>query len=395
MKYIFWLSIIWIVYVYAGYFLILMFLAAFKKNAVAKDDGYLPKVSLIIAAHNEEDVIRGKILESLSLDYPKEKFEIIVASDASTDRTDKITRNFAERGVKLVRQKKRRGKTAVQNLAASKASGEILIFSDATTIYKGGVIRNLVKHFSNPKVGCVGGEEHFINNVYRSSLIVDSKEKKNPAQNDIVHEASFFWKYEKLLREKESEFNTMIGVSGCVFAIRKELYEPLEDSLIEDFALPLKVASKGYRVVCEREAIAYERAAVNTKAELSRKTRIVTGGINVLWKMKYLLNPVKYPLLSFQLMSHKVARWCAPIFMFSLFASNMMLMSSSIFFFMTGVLQIAFYVLAITGHFIKHLAHAPKVIKMIYHFCIMNLAAIWGIFRFLRGNRKVIWQPVR
>ncbi len=354
---------------------------------------YTPKVSLIIAAYNEEASIRRKILEALyNTDYPRDKLEIIIASDASTDRTDAIARGFLGRGITLIRQEERKGKTAVQNLAATQARGEVLVFSDATTIYSSGVIRNLVRHFSDPKVGCVGGEEHFINDVDRLSFIVDRKRKKN---KDISLEASFFWKYEKLIREKESEFNTMIGVSGCVFAIRKELYEKLDDSLIEDFALPLKVASKGYKVVCEKEAKAYERAAANTGAELSRKTRIVTGGINVLWKMRELLNPFRYPRLSYQLFSHKIARWLAPVFMLLLFISNMYLLKENGFYFAAGVGQMIFYALAFLGHFVRNYSFSPKAVKIAYHFCVMNFAAILGMLKFVRGDRRVVWQPVR
>lgn len=396
MKILFWLSIIWVGYVYVGYLTILILLTMFKKNKIVSDNTVTPKVSLIIAAHNEEEVIRRKILESLhSLDYPKDKLEIIVASDASNDKTDDIVRGFADQGVKLVRQNERKGKTAVQNVAAKEAKGEIFVFSDATTIYRKDVISKLVRNFSDPKVGIVGGEEHFIASEDEIASSSAASGGETPRNDGIVEEASFFWRYEKLLREKESEFNTMIGASGCVFAIRKELYEPLEDSLIEDFALPLKVASKGYKVVCEKEAIAYERAASNIKTELIRKARIVTGGINVLWKMRYLLNPFKYPLLSFQLFSHKIARWFTPVFMALLFISNMYLMRESGFFLALGLSQIAFYCLALMGYFVRNYRFSPKPIRIAYHFCVMNCAAVLGLLRFLRGDKKVIWTPVR
>ena len=379
MKTLFLISIIWVGYAYAGYVILLSLVTGFKKNNKMRNATYTPSVSLIIAAHNEEAVIRRKLLEALhDLDYPKDKLEVIIASDASTDRTDEIVKGFLDQGVVLVRQGERKGKTGVQNLAATQARGDILAFSDATTVYRSGVIRNLVRHFGDSGVGCVGGEEHFVK-----------------SDREISEEAGFFWKYEKLIRQKESEFNTMIGASGCVFAIRKELYETLDDSLIEDFALPLKVASKGYKVVCENEAIAFEEAAVNTRAELARKTRIVTGGVNVLWKMKHLLNPFRYPLLSFQLFSHKIARWLAPVFMLTLFISNMYLISQSMFFLAAALAQITFYGLAILGHFIRNFKYVPKVVKMVYHFCVMNFAAVFGILRFLKGERRVVWTPAR
>lgn len=378
MKFIFWLSIIWIVYAYIGYLLILMIMTKFKKKEIIKDDDFIPSVSLIIAAYNEEKVIEKKIKETLKLDYPKEMLEIIVASDACDDKTDQIVNDFADRKVVLVRQDRRKGKTAVQNLAASKARGEVLVFSDATTIFKRDALRKLVRNFKDPSVGCVGGEEHFLK-----------------SDKEISEEASFFWKYEQFLRRIESDFHTLIAVSGCVFAIRKELYEPLEESLAEDFALPLKIGSMGFRVVYEKEAIAYEKASMDTKTELTRKTRIVSKGMNVLFKMRHLLNPFKYPLLSFQLISHKIFRWLTPLFMMLLFMSNITLLNASAWFFILGMLQLNFYLLALAGYLLKDYVHKPKLLRLIYHFCIVNLAAFWGIVKFLRGNKKVIWETVR
>ena len=399
MKFIFWLSVIWIVYTYIGYLLVLLIITAFRKTKIAAiSEDYQPSVSIAIAAFNEEKSIDKKIKNCLELDYSKEKLEIIIVSDASSDRTDEIVSSYRSNGVKLLRMSERKGKTAAQNHAASLAKNEILVFSDATTIYRKDAIRKLVRNFEDLRVGCVGGEEHFIashDGIASLAMLARNDEGAVPRNDDIVHEAGFFWKYERFLRQKESEFNTLIGVSGCIFAIRKELYELLEDSLIEDFALPLIVASKGYKVICEREAVAYEKAAANTKAELSRKTRIVTGGINVLYRMRHLLNPFRYPLLSFQLISHKVFRWLAPVFMLSAFISNMYLMNSNTFFFAIGLCQIVFYALAFAGHFIRNYRFTPKLIKIAYHFCIMNFAAFFGILQFLKGKRRVVWEPVR
>jgi len=378
MKIIFWFSLAGVMYAYVGYLAILTIITMFRKKTFIEDGDYTPSVSLIIAAHNEEKVIKQKIEESLALDYPKEDLEIIVASDASTDRTDDIVKRFRDGRVVLVRQNVWAGKTAAQNLAASRSGSKILVFSDATTVFEKKALRKLAKHFSDPRVGCVGGEEHFIK-----------------SEKGISAEAGFFWKYEKLIRRKESCLNTMIGVSGCIFAIRRELYESLEESLIEDFALPLKVASKGYNVIYEKEAIGYEHAVANTEDELARKTRIVAGGINVLARMGYLLNPFKYPSISFQLISHKIFRWLAPIFMAMLFVSNLFLLNDGTGYLVFGILQIAFYSLAIAGYLFRDHYRAPRAIRLAYHFLIVNLAAIGGIFRFFSEDKRPIWDPVR
>ncbi len=377
MKIIFWASLFCVFYAYAGYMLVLILISFFKKQKIKKDTLFYPHVSLIIAAYNEEKCIGKKIEESLALDYPKEKLEIIIASDASTDKTEEIIKSFEDRGIKLIRNPHRGGKTAVQNLAIEKAQGEILVFSDATTIFDKDTVSKLVGNFSDENVGCVGGEEIFLK-----------------AEKGISDEAGFFWRYEKFLRRLESDFNTLIGVSGCVFAIRKKLYRKLPNNVIEDFALPLEVASKGLKCVCEPQARAYEEAAKNTKHELMRKARIVSGGISVLVNMKYLLNPFKHPLLSFQLISHKVLRWLAPIFMIILFISNVFLLQEYVYRFIF-IGQAFFYFLATIGSILNNLGKAPRLFRLISHFCAINAAAVWGLAMFLKGEKKAIWQTVR
>lgn len=378
MRMIFWFSLFWVIYAYGGYLAVLTVMTMFKKKEPVRDDDFTPQVSLVIAAHNEERVIKRKIEESLDLDYPKDKLEIIIASDASTDRTDDIVKGFRDRGVVLARQDVRAGKTAAQNLAVERSKGEILVFSDATTEYGRDALRKLARNFSDERVGCVGGQERFIE-----------------SDTEISKEAGFFWRYENMIREKESRFNTMIGVSGCVFAIRKALYEPLDEKLIEDFALPLITASKGYRVVYEGEAIACEHAAPNRKTELDRKTRIVSGGITVVGELKYLLNPLRYPSLAFQLVSHKIFRWLAPLFMALLFVASLALVNTNIWFYLFGTAEIAFYLVGIAGYILRDNKDSPRICRLIYHFCAINMAAVLGVIRFVRGERKVIWEPVR
>lgn len=374
----FWISFLWIAYSYVGYLSLLTLFALFRKRSIRKSEIY-PRVSLIIAAHDEEKAITNKIKNALALDYPKDKLEIMVASDCSTDRTDEIVSAFQQQGVRLVRQQERRGKTAAQNLAAKYATGKILAFSDATTIYDSDALRKLVRNFNDPKVGCVGGEERFI----------------KPGGTLVGEEVGLFWKYEQLLRQRECEFNTLIGVSGCIFAIRKEFYESLPESLIEDFALPLKVASKGYRVVYEKEAVGYEETVFTGSGEFARKVRIVVGGINGLVHMPHLLNPFRYPLLAFQLISHKIFRWLTPFFLLMLFWSNISLLYQSPIYYAFGVLQSLCYGLAFLGFLFQEVREKPRLFRIPYYFCLVNLAALVGILRFLCGERKVAWSPVR
>ena len=376
MKIFFWILFIYVLYTYVGYAIFLTFITLVRKKIVVKKDSY-PFVSMIIAAYNEEKAIEEKIKNSLALDYPEEKLEIIVGSDASSDRTDEIVSRYRSEGIKLLRLNRRGGKTAVQNMVVKKTKGEILVFSDATTIYRPDVIKKLARNFADPGVGCVGGEEIFI----------------KPGSTSVGSQVSLSWSYERLLRRMESRFNTMIGVSGCIFAVRKELYEPLEESLIEDFVLPLKVISRGYRVVCEPKAIGYEAPPPGRKGEFKRKTRIVAGGWQGVFHAKVLFNPFKFPLVSFQLISHKIFRWLTPLFLPFLFFSNIMLLRGHPFYLVVGLCQIAFLLLAVIGYSLPE--KGCRFPKIPFYFILVNLAAFWGMIKFLRGGHKTIWEPVR
>ena len=216
-----------------------------------------------------------------------------------------------------------------------------------------------------------------------------------PQQTTVGAEVSLFWRYEQFLRRKESEFNTLIGVSGCVFAMRRELAEPLRDDLIEDFVYPLKVASKGYRVVYEKEAGAYEETTLTGDQEFQRKTRIVVGGINALWHMRSLLNPFRHPLLTFQLFSHKICRWLTPFFLATLFISTMVLIFRDPLFMPLGTAMIAFAACSGIGSWFHTRRSLPRLFKVPYYFVLINLAVLAGIYQYIAGERRVIWEPIR
>ncbi|MBD3245971.1 MAG: glycosyltransferase [Candidatus Omnitrophica bacterium] len=374
---LFWISWWFLFYAYAGYPLLLWMLARLRPAPVRADAQDTPLVSLIIAAYNEERSIARKLEETLTYDYPRDRLEVIVASDGSTDATDRIVSGYGGRGVKLVRNEPRQGKTAAQNKAVETARGHILLFSDATTKWDPDTLRMLVRNFHDAGVGCVGGEEYFL------------------PEGGIAREAHFFWKYEKFIRRCESRIRSVIGVSGCVFGIRRELYLPLSDSLIEDFALPLAVIRSGFRCVCEPRARAYEAAAPDISAEFARKSRIVSNGMRVVWHMRALLNVVRFPLPAWQLFSHKICRWLAPVAMAVLFLSTLFGPGGSAFVAAAGIAQLIFYTFACTGFLLRLRPRTPVWIRMPYHFCLMNIAALSGLGKFFRGERKVLWEPVR
>jgi len=333
-----------------------------------------PTVTLIIAAYNEEVAIREKIENSLVLEYDKNKLEIIVASDCSTDKTDEIVRDYRNHGVRLVRLSERGGKTAVQNLAVKEAKGEILVFSDATTSYRTDTIQKIARFFADESVGCVGGKLLF----KRKKGIIFGGEK------NVIEE------YDQYIKQRESEIQTIFGVNGCLYAVRKHLYESLSNNLTSDFVLPLKIIEKGYRVIYEPEALSFEEPCANARAEFKRKIRTVRAGITGLVNMRSLLNPFKRPFIFWGLVSHKLLRWLVPYFLLLAFGANLTLLGENDFYKGCLIFQILIYAFTLTGYFLEKTRYKVKIFPITFNFMMLNLAAIYGFVEFLKGNRGEI-----
>ncbi len=365
MIYFFWVLILISAYTYIGYPILLTLIACVFTRKIAKGQTY-PHISLIIAAHNEEKDIARKIEDSLALDYPQDKYEIIVVSDGAEDKTNEIVMSYQDKGVKLVALSERKGKTSAQNEAVKAALGDILIFSDATTVFQKDTIKQMVSNFADNKIGGVGAELVYVNR-----------------NNTAVGEGTgLYWKYEKFLRKKESDISSLIGVSGCAYAIRKDLYENIDSSLISDFVVAQMIYSKGKRVVFEPEAIVFEETNSEIKDEFKMRVRVATRSLYGLWYMKKLLNPFKYRMYAIQLISHKVLRYLMPVFLILLFFTNQLLLGRGIGYQLFFGAQVLFYLSAMIGGM-------PK------YFCTMNLALLVALVNFLRGEKNITWQPVR
>ena len=376
---IFLLFIFIIFHVYFGYPLIILLIATINRKTVLKNDEFEPTVSLIIAAYNEEDVIEEKIKNSLSLDYAKNKLEIIIFSDASTDQTNAIVSRYQNKGIKFIYLPERRGKTAGQNLAVSQATGEIIVFSDANALYRPEAVRKIVRNFSDRSVGCVCGEL-----VYYSedkSLIGDAE--------------SVYWDYEKFIKRQENRAASILGANGSIYAVRRQLFVPLPEDIISDFIEPFKIIEQGYRVIYEPAALSFEQSTTNFHEEFSRKKRIINRSFYSLLRFKTFMNPLKYPLLSFQLISHKLLRWLIPIYLPIIFIVNLFLLDS-LFFKITLALQILFYITATLGYLLEKknwhfvLFYAP------FYYCLVNIASLQAILGFFIKRKKfVTWKPIR
>lgn len=376
-KFVFWFSLAALIYVYAGYPLLLGLIAIFFPKKQSAQD-YFPLISVLVAAYNEEECIGRKIEGTLALDYPSDKMEILVLSDGSTDRTDEIVRAFRDPRVRLLRMEPRRGKTAAQNRGVLEAHGEILIFSDATTAYQPQALRYLVSNYRDSKVGAAGGRFQYFD-----------AEGQSPTGLGTVA----FWNYETLIKWFQSRIDSITGCSGCIYSVRKAAYTELPDAVISDLVQPLWVIQKGYRVVFEDRAMAFESTTRSSTEEFSMRVRVVTRGMRGLLSVPEILKPWKFPWISFQLISHKILRWMAPIFLLLLFLSNLLLSRHS-WYGTILVLQAAFYLWALVSLSVP-LHRKWKVLGIPLYFCVLNAAALCSVIEVARGKQYVVWETVR
>jgi biofilm PGA synthesis N-glycosyltransferase PgaC len=375
---VFWSSLTILFYIYVGYPLLLVVLARWKGRTTQKAN-ITPKVSVIVAAHNEEPVIREKIQNILMADYPPELLDVVVVSDGSTDWTNPLVQAMTDRRIKFYAYHPRRGKAYALNQAAGLVTGEILIFSDANVLCDKEAIRNLVRNFADPSVGAVCGKV----------LLTSSRHGEKEPSGE-----GFYMRYEGFLHEKEGQVHTMVGIDGAMYAIRAELFEPLpERTIIDDFVIAMRAPQKGRRIVYEPEARGVEFVVPSVSKEYKRKVRMIAGGYQAIELLRFLLNPLKSPLLVFQFVSHKVLRWLSPFFLIGLLLSNLFLVQESGFGLMF-VGQLVFYGCACLG-FVSGTLRQYKIFYVPYYFCATNIAALHGLGRYLLNQQSVTWEKAR
>lgn len=375
---VFWVSAAIFFYTYAGYPLLLVAISRFRPRLVRRAD-WTPSVTIIITAYNEELALAAKLEETLALDYPENNLEVIVASDCSSDRTDEIVREFAPRGVRLHRQTQRLGKTAAQNAAVSLASGEIILFSDATTVYQPNVLRTLMPNFADPSVGCATGRL-----VYTDS-----------AKSSVGHGARSYWSYESLLRKHESSVCSLIGVCGCLYAVRRSSYVPLDHEACSDFVIATKMVEQGLRAVYEPDAVCTEETNTEANKELNTRVRIIAQTFADLWRNRAMLNPRRSGFYAVELISHKVMRYLIPIFLMSILASSVVLAPRSVFFSIVLAVQIGFYSAAVLAWILESSGLHIRVLALPQYFVLGNIASVIAAYKLLRGERYARWEPVR
>ncbi|CAN5380488.1 glycosyltransferase family 2 protein [soil metagenome] len=375
---IFWLSLAALIYVYIGY-PILVYLVSILRPLKIKKSAFLTDVTVIITAYNEERDIRAKLENTLQIDYPKDKLEILVASDCSNDKTDEIVKEFAARGVKLHRQTERLGKTMAQNAAVEKASGEIILFSDATTMYEKDVLQAMLPNFADKTVGCVAGKLIYVDD----------------SSSNVGKGAKSYWNYETFIKKSESRACSLIGASGCLYAVRKSLYQPMYAEACSDFLICTVVYRQGFRSVFEPTAVCIEETNRRTDKEIKMRVRVISQTFTDLWRNSAMINPLKSGFYAVQIISHKVLRYAVPLFLLFLLLSSAILAFSSIFFALIFAVQFAFYSIALIGWLLERRGKNVGILAIPLYFVLTNLASLIGFYKFLRGENYASWEPIR
>lgn len=387
----FWISLGSILYTYIGYPVLVFLLAKLSRRSEVYQ-AYEPPVTLLIAAYNEENVIENKIKNSLAVDYPKELFQVVIVADGSTDKTPELVKRYTNMGVDLLYQPERRGKMAAINRALPHARGEIVVFSDANNDYPADTIRNLIRPFGNPMVGATTGAKVI-----------------GHGDGTLGASEGLYWKYESFIKKQESRLGSCTSAAGEVLAIRKNLYSPPPNDVInDDFYIAMQIVRNGYRLVYVPEAKSVERVSPSAEDEVIRRTRINAGRFQAITMAKQIL-PFKRPLLVWQILSHKFLRPLVPFGMIGAFVFNLLavlfppqskglLILSKPYSVIFLILQIAFYALAWIGRNSGNRGEQNKLLRLIYLPTFLmnsNLAALLGFFRFLRGGQSHLWERIQ
>lgn len=369
------LSLLLVFHAYFGYPLTLKFISLFSSRPVKKE-ACQPHVSLVITACNEERRIREKLENTLEIDYPREKLQVIVASDGSTDGTHEIVESYAQHGIELFVCPVRRGKENAQKEALQRTSGEIIVFSDVATRLDSHGISQIVSNFADPTVGCVSSVDRVI-----------GRDGKPCGEG-------FYVRYEMWLRKLESRVYSLVGLSGSFFAARKEVCRDFSGDMQSDFRTVLASIRIGLRGISDPEAIGYYQDISDSRREFDRKVRTVLRGLTVLFHNLEFLNAARYGFFSYEYFCHKLLRWLVPLFLFTALAAHITLSFSSGFFTALLLIHLGFYAIAITGWLAKTLP-TNVLLKIPLYFLTVNSAILVAWWQFVRGKRMVMWSPTQ
>ena len=389
LKILFWAMLLIVFYTYLGYGILLYIILRLKRlfagaprKAVMPSDEQLPTITLLICAYNEEDVVAEKMANTLAIDYPHEKFRIMWVTDGSTDRTNELLKAYPE--VDVVFSPERRGKSAALKHGLQELQTRYVAFTDANTMINPGAMKEIARLFTDPTVGCVSGEKR----------VAARKEGEMAAEGE-----GLYWRYESTLKRWDSELYSAMGAAGELYAIDPQLVREVPDkALLDDFMMSMYVIQDGKRIAYTPDAYAQEYGSANIFEESKRKRRIAAGGLQSIWWLRSLLNPIKYPLVSFQYISHRVLRWSiTPIAMIILLVINVLLsiMRSGLFFDVMLVAQVLFYLAAFFGWLLARHGIKNKLLYTAYYFMFMNLNVFRGMRYLCSHNHSGAWEKAK
>jgi cellulose synthase/poly-beta-1,6-N-acetylglucosamine synthase-like glycosyltransferase len=373
---LFWISIAAIIYTYAGYPILVWILSCLRAREV-RGANIAPRVSIVIACHNEQDNIERRIRNLLACDYPSELMEIVIVSDGSTDFTAEVARRYAKDHVNLLAYESQKGKATALNVGVEIAKGEIIVFADARQSFEPAAIKQLVANFADSDVGAVSGE-----------LLLDGG-----GDSSVGEGIGLYWTYEKWIRKSESRAGSAIGATGAIYAIRRALWRPLpENTILDDVYTPMGIALAGHRVVFEEKARAHDITTDSSRREFARKVRTLTGNYQLCQLMPRLLVPNN--LLLFQFYSHKLMRLVSPIFFLLLFGTNLTIAVSTssaaqLFYQVFFGAQLIFYIGVLAGGYLLKRNRKVRLLNFAYVFSLMNAAALVGLIYFVLGKRNI------
>ena len=379
---LFWISLGLILYTYVLFPILIIIRGwAVPRHYKSEETDPLPSVSVIIAAYNEEKSIGEKLENILSLDYPRNRVEVVIASDGSTDRTDAVIKNYEADGIKLL-SLPRQGKAAALNAAVAASNCDILVFSDANSMYKADALRSLIRPFADPKVGGVAGNQSYLKKSGKSSVSVGERS---------------YWSFDRLMKESESKAGSTISATGAIYAIRRSLFQDVMEGVTDDFYTSTGVISQGYRLVFASDAIAYEYAAGTSKVEFGRKVRVITRGLRAIFLARSeLLNPFRFGFYAIQLFSHKVLRRLIVFPLLLIFFVTPFLWGTHVFYRFLMIGQLGFYGLGLLGLLLDEMQLGrSKMLTIPFYFCLVNAAVLVATLNIFRGRQIKRWEPQR
>lgn len=389
LKILFWAMLLIVFYTYIGYGILLYIIIRLKRffrgkprEAVLPPDEELPDMTLLICAYNEEDVVAEKMKNTLAIDYPKDKFRIMWVTDGSNDHTNELLKAYPE--VDIVFSPERRGKSAALKHGLRELKTRYVAFTDANTMLNPGAMKEIARQFMDPTVGCVSGEKR----------VMAKKDGDMAAQGE-----GLYWRYESTLKRWDSELYSTMGAAGELYAIDPTLVREVPDeALLDDFMMSMYVVEAGKRIAYAPDAYAQEYGSANIFEESKRKRRIAAGGLQSIWWLRRMLNPMRQPLVTFQYVSHRVLRWSVtPVAMIILLIVNGLLsfMGAGLFYDIILILQILFYTMALIGWLSSRYGHKNKILYTIYYFVFMNINVFRGMAYLRTHGKSGAWEKAK